>query len=379
MYEVYRRWRAPVTFLTSGYSLDEAFRSIQETFDAQDHGSLSIVRSMSEPPVSLVNPKSLMSYVAHANSAWKLGGQGNMRVHALRAFPEGFAAMLCKRRRPRSVRLITYAHGEEVLIAQASRQLTLMARWVYASSDLIIVNSENTRRLVVGLCPAVAERIVRISPGVNFNAFQLPAEDINAQRESWGWPQETVVVCTVARMEERKNQQAVVRAIAESRNAGLPVAYVCAGGGEERARLTALAGQLGITDFVQFPGVVSEQAKIATFAAADIHAMPSIQVGEMVEGFGIVFIEAAAAGVPSICGDSGGQREAVKQGATGFVVDGNVQSQVTETLKNLAADRNLRQRMGRQGVAWAREHDWSLVADRTWHEVTSRISQECEK
>ena len=71
---------------------------------------------------------------------------------------------------------------------------------------------------------------------------------------------------------------------------------------------------------MRFTGAVSDAEKKLIFAACDIHAMPSVQLGEMIEGFGIVFLEAAAAGKPSICGNIGGQAEAVLDGRTGLVV-----------------------------------------------------------
>ncbi|MGI0014113.1 MAG: glycosyltransferase family 4 protein, partial [Nitrososphaera sp.] len=146
---------------------------------------------------------------------------------------------------------------------------------------------------------------------------------------------------------------------------GLPVRYVCGGDGQERRRLTALVNDLDLQDWVRLPGAVSDQEKKLIYGASHIYAMPSIQVGEMIEGFGIAFLEAAAAGIPSICGDSGGQSEAVIHGKTGFVVDAASLSGVYQAIKNLVQDAELRAVMGREGKRWAAEHDWTKVVERT--------------
>jgi len=98
-----------------------------------------------------------------------------------------------------------------------------------------------------------------------------------------------------------------------------------------------------------------------------------VQIGEMIEGFGIVFLEAAAAGVPSICGDSGGQTEAVKNGETGLVVDGRDPAIIAAALRTLAVDTELRQRMGRNGRRWAADFDWARVRERTLAATTPLI------
>jgi phosphatidylinositol alpha-1,6-mannosyltransferase len=238
--------------------------------------------------------------------------------------------------------------------------LKFIARAVYAHADLVIANSQNTVRLVRELCPAA--RIVCVHPGVDTRAYRVDAQDAAEFRRRWAWPAETIIVSTIARMEPRKNQAAVLRAVAELRAAGLGLSYVCAGDGAERGGLERLANELGIAAWVRFPGALSESDKLLTYAASDVYAMPSIQAGEMIEGFGIVFLEAAAAGIPAICGSIGGQPEAVTAEVTGIVVDGNDAAAVTAALRRLATDPALRSRMGMAAQRRAAEFDWSQMA-----------------
>jgi len=364
LYEVYRRWPAPVRVMTVQGSSDATVAQAEKAFDARTHGSLDLHRVATPfTDLSLLSPACVARFLAHARQLARLTRPAKTRVvHALRSWPEGFTGLLCKRLH-RGTRLVTYAHGEEILIARLSTQLRWMAQRVYAGADLVIANSESTRRIVSELAPGA--KIVCIAPGVDAQSFVLGDAQIAACRQEWGWPASTVVVATVARMEARKNQAGVLRALAQLRREGLDVAYVCAGDGHERAALTQLAGELAIADRVRFPGPVSESQKRAIFAAADVHAMPSVQLGEMIEGFGIVFLEAAAAGVPSICGNSGGQMEAVRDGETGLVVDGREPANIAAALRQLVENPERRRDMGRNGRRWAARFDWEQVCART--------------
>jgi phosphatidylinositol alpha-1,6-mannosyltransferase len=177
-------------------------------------------------------------------------------------------------------------------------------------------------------------------------------------------------------MEPRKNHAAVIRSVALLSREGLRLRYVCVGDGPERSNLIELARSLGISDLVQFPGAIPERDKTLVFASLDVHAMPSIQVGEMIEGFGIVFLEAAAAGRPSVCGSSGGQAEAVRDGRTGVVVDGRELTEVASAIRRLALDQALRVQMGHAARSWAEEHDWQRVLQRTHAAITAAVPVE---
>jgi len=166
----------------------------------------------------------------------------------------------------------------------------------------------------------------------------------------------------------------VIRALAELREEGLAVGYVCAGDGEERCSLKDMADKLDLTQWVHFPGEVTEHDKKLIYGASDIFAMPSIQVGEMIEGFGIVFLEAAAAGLPSICGNTGGQTEAVLHGKTGIVVDGTSLVEVCRAIRSLVKQPQIRTELGRQARTWAEKHDWANVVEQTRAAIGGALS-----
>jgi len=94
------------------------------------------------------------------------------------------------------------------------------------------------------------------------------------------------------------------------------IVYVAVGDGSDRSRLRAKAAELGLADRSIFPGYVSEAEKLAWYSVADVFLMPS-----RMEGFGYVFLEAMAMGLPAIASAIDGSREAVRNGEWGLLVD----------------------------------------------------------
>ncbi len=143
---------------------------------------------------------------------------------------------------------------------------------------------------------------------------------------------------------------------------------IIAGTGATEARLKRLARELGVEAKVRFTGMVSYtgQERIELYQAADIFLMPNRRsMLNDLEGFGMVFLEANACGVPVIGGKDGGVPEAIAHGRSGFVVDAETAGPVTEILDRLMGDAGLRERLGAQGRQRAAdEFSWELMARR---------------
>ncbi len=372
LYEICRRSPFPVVIVTK--SASGQAKILAAKFDEDEHDAVKIVRhEIDVSDIDLIERAYRKRMGLLARRLAGMSDEGAVTFHCLRAFPEGLSALWTKIRWRRRARIVVYAHGEEVLVAQSSRQLRFIASMVYRYADLVIANSRSTKHLVLSLCPRA--NVECINPGVNVAAFERSDNEVARYRESWGWPPEMVVACTIARMEPRKNHAAVIRAVSALRKTGLPIAYICGGAGAEYAALAELVHSLGISDFVRLSGALSEEDKVLTFRASDFHVMPSIRTGEMIEGYGIVFLEAAAAGIPSICGSVGGQPEAVLDGVTGIVVNGSEPAQVFNAMHRLLVDRSLRENMGREGRAWAKKHDWNEVAQLTWEIIAKHTGR----
>lgn len=189
---------------------------------------------------------------------------------------------------------------------------------------------------------------VEVPPGVDCTRFgPLGAAARGAVRRRLGLADAGPLVVSVSRLVPRKGMDVLVEAVRRLAPSFPDMTLAVAGTGRDEARLVAQARQTGSP--VRFLGEVSEEDKVALLGCADVFAMAcrSRWGGLEQEGFGIVFLEAAASGAPQVAGESGGAAEAVDHGRTGFVVRHPERvADVAAALRRLLADDALRRAMG---------------------------------
>ena len=362
LYKVAYNWPKPSMVLTA---VDNEHFQEASFFDKQEHGS---IRQIIRLPFRLRSGGIDRDLLPNSFLLFKFLRQflisSNITVHAVRVFPEAATVLLAKLLWRRKLRLIIYVHGEEFLVAKTSKQLKFLTYLGLKYADLVIANSYSTKKLVKKFGGCTKLKVVHL--GVDFNKFQRPLSERQNTRAKWNFFDDVVILVTIARMEPHKNHESVIRVLKELYDEGLTLAYVLGSTGEKEKDLKRLVHDLKLNEIVRFLGYLSEEEKIKTLCAADIHIMPSIQVGPMIEGFGIVFMEAAAAGLPSIAGKVGGQPEAVLHGKTGLIVDGTNLNEIKEAIKRLVTNAELRKEMGNKAREWARAHDWSIIAQKIW-------------
>lgn len=282
-------------------------------------------------------------------------------VHAFRALPEGLVAWGVARLTLRPV--VIYAHGEELTTWGRGGKYKAMC-FALRHADHVIANSEHTRDALLAMGVDVA-RISVIYPGVDVAVFR-PGLDTAGLRESLGINAEAALVFSVGRLSRRKGFDQMIRAVAELRDEGLPLHYVIAGIGEDADYLDSLIGECSVQDVVHRIGAVSEADLPRWLNACNVFAMPNRDINGDNEGFGMVFIEAAACGKPSLAGVAGGTGSAVLHGETGLRVDGSDSEAVKAGLRQLASDRGLAERLGRRGLERVAQcFAWERVADAT--------------
>lgn len=281
---------------------------------------------------------------------------------------------------------LTRRTGLPYLVLLAGAELTLPAALPGSGAAVRYVLGRAALLLTVsGYTAAAAERVVagRVPVAVLRPALDLdgpdrigtaPVASTAAQRAQRGGP---LVVC-IGRLVPRKGQDRLIDALAllVPRYPGLELALV--GSGRLAKALERRARRVGMEDRVHQLGALPHSQVVEWLAAADVFASPCrVRWGGLeVEGFGIVFAEAAAAGLPVLAGRSGGAPEAVADGDTGIVIDGSSTSEVAAGLERiLRLSPGGRRRMGERGRVLARERHAPAIVGRRYRELLWRAAR----
>ncbi|MBV9093486.1 MAG: glycosyltransferase family 4 protein [Streptosporangiaceae bacterium] len=266
-------------------------------------------------------------------------------------------------RRAGVIRTVALTHGHEAGWAALPVARSLLRR-IGEEVDVLTYLSEYFRvRLAGTVSAAAAARMARLAPGVDVGFFRRGAGGA-AVREKLGLTGRPVVAC-VSRMVPRKGQDTLIRAWPAVRAAVGGAMLLLVGDGPYAPRLKRLARERGVSDAVVFSGPVRWPELPGYYDAADVFAMPcrTRRAGLDVEGLGIVYLEASAAGLPVIGGDSGGAPDAIRDGETGYVVKDL--AALTARLIGLLSDPSRARAMGNKGRAWIeREWRWEVAAAR---------------
>ena len=256
-------------------------------------------------------------------------------------------------------------HGAEITLPARIPGAAAALRRVLRGASLIIAAGDYVASEAAALAPAV--KVVAVPPGVDTSRFTVLPDDERAQvRKRWGLRAEDEVVLHLSRLVPRKGADVLIEAAAAVGRRRPDLLVLIAGTGRDERRLRRLAERLDAP--VRFLGRVAEHDKPGLFAAADVfsHVCRNRWFGLEQEGFGIIFLEAAACGVSAIAGASGGAREAVVDGETGLVIDPPTDvAGVATALDVLLGNRDRARAFGAAGRARAvAEFDYDVLAER---------------
>ena len=309
-----------------------------------------------------LRPESLVIYARlFITSLWLAVTRRFEAIHAIRSLPEGLVAWAVGRLTFRPV--IVYAHGEELTGWGRGAKFKAMC-FTLRHANKIIANSDNTRDELLRM-GVKHENITVIYPGVDIRCFRrdLPSNDL---RLALGLKEGQKLVLSVGRLSRRKGFDTVIRCLPLLLQKGLDIHYVVIGIGEDDAHLTMLATEHSVSERVHLLGHVSPDDLPRWYNACDVFVMPNRDINGDTEGFGMVYLEAAACSKPAIAGKAGGTGNAVIDGATGLRVDGERLEDVAVALERLLTDREYSTRLGRQGYARVvGDFSWEAVARKT--------------
>ena len=290
-----------------------------------------------------LKPESLLIYTKlFWKSLWLAVTTRTDAIFAGRALPEGLVALIVGRLTGRPV--LIYAHGEELTGLGRGRKFQAMC-FTMRRADWILSNSDNTRDTLVNLLGVDSDRIALTYPTVDEERFH-PAPVDEELRRSVNVSGDKKLILSVGRLMRRKGFDNVIRSLPILLEQGLIIEYALIGIGNEKTYLQELAEELNVAEHVHFLGHVSYEDLPRWYHACDLFAMPNRDIEGDSEGFGLVFLEAAASGKPAIAGKAGGTSSAVIDGKTGLLVDGENVAEIATAMGRLLDDPEESSRLG---------------------------------
>ena len=228
----------------------------------------------------------------------------------------------------------------------------------YTHCEKIAANSTYTRDLMIASLKISSKKIRIIHPGIDIYEDFINEEDRanvrNIIKES------SPIITTLARVEKRKGHKFVIKAILQLKSKFPNMLYLIAGKGPYLEEIKRYVRSMHLERHVIFLGWITEPEKSLVLQNSDLFIMTPTTVGESVEGFGMVFIDAAFHGIASIGTLSGGISDAIINGQTGLLCEEGNQESITNNIDRLLSNKELRAKLGRNGRNRAREeYSWS--------------------
>jgi glycosyltransferase involved in cell wall biosynthesis len=274
------------------------------------------------------------------------------------AFLESLALVFGVKRRP----FDAFVHGSELRRSRNSLKGRILAPLkIFRRPRRIFANSEFTRSLLLENFPYV-ERSRATVAALGVGAQWFKRGDLNAIRKRLGLSNERIIAC-VGRITPRKGQMTLLQAMATAELDRANLCVVIAGHSSSQdsdfaSQLRTAAANLKYTKTI-FADDLADQEIRSLYAAADIFCLPGSAKTSAVEGFGLVYLEAAAQGIPSVAGAVGGVPEVICEGKTGLLVSADDPVELRYALVTLLGDEQLRRRMG--GAAQSRAHEFAWL------------------
>jgi phosphatidylinositol alpha-1,6-mannosyltransferase len=267
-------------------------------------------------------------------------------------------------------RAIVQVHGLDIIYRHSIYQL-LCVRWL-RFCDCVVANSHYTAALA-GSKAVQQQRLTVIPPGVQREHFSMPS-DIVATKQRWGIEDKNVILF-VGRLAKRKGVQEFIENSLPEIVQKVPQSVFLIVGDNPNESLTHrddVAGEvhasvlkLALDKHVRLLGALSDEDLVKAYQACDLVVLPAVDLKDDVEGFGIVALEAAAAGKPMVATRVGGIPDAVEDGKSGILVAPRDYTGLSQIAAELLNDSELRSFLGEYGrCRVAQEYSWSRIAAR---------------
>jgi phosphatidylinositol alpha-1,6-mannosyltransferase len=249
-------------------------------------------------------------------------------------------------------------HGKEINHPKGS-SLNKRVITVLNNVEKVIANSEYTKNLAINN-GVNKDKVIIINPGVD------PVQELN--KKSLEKVESLLKIksprlITVSRFDKRKNHEKIVMALRNLKQIYPDIVYICIGYGDEENNLKELVQELNLGSQVMFFKDISNDLKNALLAKSDIFVMPSVIHKTSVEGFGIVYVEAAQYGIPSLGGKDGGASDAIDNEKTGLICDGNNLDDIYSSLNSMIENKKYLE-FGKNAKEYANKFNWQKIFEK---------------
>ncbi|UCD85134.1 MAG: glycosyltransferase family 4 protein [Deltaproteobacteria bacterium] len=270
---------------------------------------------------------------------------------------------------------VIYFHGKDILVAREkavrSRFKKRLLDRIISRSSRLIVNSKYTLRILDGL-NVHRDKCEVIYPGVELGFFRrISVSPEIIKRYNL---ENKRIILFVGRLIKRKGVDNVLLALPKVIEKIPNLKYLIVGKGDDEIRLRKIVEDVGLDRYVDFLGYISREDLLHVYNTSDVFVMASREVKSQstIEGFGIVYLEANACGVPVVGGRSGGIPEAVIDGETGLLVDSDNIEEISQAILRILKDEHFARELGEKGRQRAE-------AEFSWDKITKRVHSVLEE
>ncbi|WAR44092.1 glycosyltransferase family 4 protein [Methylomonas rapida] len=272
-----------------------------------------------------------------------------------------------------NIPVITFVHGLDLVLPNRLYQMSFLP--AIRASDAIWVNSDNTKKLAINQ-RIKPEKIQIVYPGVTIPEMATTSNSANGFKTKLGLTEDYKILLSVGRLTERKGLPEFIRNCLPRIVKDYPRCVLVIIGNEPnnalhhkvgiKERIQETIQELGLTDHVRLLGHVDEAELAESYQDSHLHIFPGLDLPGDVEGFGMVAIEAAAHGLPTVAFAVGGVAEAVSHNQSGWLIEaGDYDGMIQTILSRMNDDDNAQKTVNTESCKdHAEDYSWDLFGAR---------------
>src|SRR3989344_11411 len=239
-----------------------------------------------------------------------------------------------------------------------------LLKWAYKRADKVVATSNNTKQEILKIIPDLDIQV--INHGVEFEKFKIPAK-VEARQSRQNSKFKILdglrpYILSVGALKKRKGYEYSIEAFSRVAKKFPDLKYIIVGSGSERENLELRIKNYGLSDRIVFLENIPEEELIAIYQNAELFILLPQDINKDIEGFGLVFLEAAAAGLPVVATRGSSAGDAVLDGKTGFLVPQIDYKETAGIIEKLLSQPDLRNQFSKESLNFAKTMSWERVA-----------------